>query len=153
MIAFLAAAAVSAWTFSVNADPITDTKIAVIQAFDTKKKVIISLRCENPGSGHITLFATSSEYLGGKGGRQNARNIIYRVDEQIPSMMTGIYRGNDVAVLGYEDMASFLRSAETVKSRIALRFETYSGEYVDAIIPASGAIQNFRKIMEFCQAR
>lgn len=57
------------------------------------------------------------------------------------------------AVLGYEDMASFLRSAETVKSRIALRFETYSGEYVDAIIPASGAIKNFRKIMEFCQAR
>ena len=54
---------------------------------------------------------------------------------------------------GADDMASFLRSAETVKSRIALRFETYSGEYVDAIIPASGAIQNFRKIMEFCQAR
>lgn len=145
------ALAALAWSFQTQTDPMTDTQMAIISTLDTSKQVAVSIRCEDKGSGNILLFAKSATYLGGRYGRQNARNIQYRVDDGMSSLLTGVYRADEVAVLPSYELGRFVKAAATAKSRIIMRFETYSGDYLDAILPASGAAQAISKITDFCQ--
>lgn len=145
------ALAMLAWSFQVHTDPITDTKMAIVATLDTQEKFAVSLRCERKGTGNILLLAKSSAYLGGKGGRQNGRNIQYRIDDGMSSLLSGIYEANEVAVLPSYELGRFMKAAAGAKSRIVMRFETYSGEYLDAFLPISGTAEAISKIREFCE--
>ena len=145
------ALAMLAWSFQIRTDPMTDTEMAIVATLDTQEKFAVSLRCEDKGTGNILLFAKSSAYLGGKGGLQNARNIQYRIDDGMSSLLTGVYRSDEVAVAPSYELGRFMKAAAGAKSRIIMRFETYSGEYLDAFLPVSGAAQAISKIRDFCE--
>lgn len=149
----IAAAALAAWTFKVDRDSMTDTEIAVAVAPDQNQTVAFSLRCEGRGSRELFINATSMEYLGGRGGSSQARDIGYRVDQGTPSAMTGIYRSNRVMVAPSPDVDLFAEKAATARQRILIRLETYDGRHIDGELSAVGAAQSVGKIVEFCSKR
>lgn len=96
------------------------------------------------------LYALSTEYLGGQGGSSQARKVFYRVDDGAASFLTGIYNRNSVTVAPDYETQRFVKLAATARNRVAIRLETYAGDYVDADLTASGSSASIGKIMDFC---